>query len=104
MIPSFAAMGARFSLSPYFGHPRKAAQLAVFKSVPLDRLLTETDAPDMRPPDELNPHPLQAADGSSLNHPANLRVSYELLASIRGMLVEELQDVIAANYAKLFAF
>ncbi len=104
MIPSFVALGARFSLSPYFGHPRKAAQLAVFRSVPLDRLLAETDAPDMWPPAELNPHPLQSAQGTTLNHPANLRVSYELLAQVRGMPVDELQGIIAANYAALFAF
>lgn len=102
MIPTFAKFGAYFSLSPYFGHPRKAAQLAVFKAVPLDRLLTETDAPDMWPPDELNPHPLQTADGKALNHPANLRVSYDLLAQVRGMEVEELEKVIAENYRALF--
>lgn len=102
MIPSFASMGAYFSLSPYFGHPRKAAQLAVFKEVPLDRLLAETDAPDMWPPDDLNPHPLKTPDGGTLNHPANLRVSYELLAKIRGQPLEELQTTIAANYRTLF--
>ncbi|OYW73972.1 MAG: hydrolase TatD [Verrucomicrobia bacterium 12-59-8] len=104
MIPGFVKLGAYFSLSPYFGHPRKAAQLAVFKAVPLDRLLAETDAPDMWPPDELNPHPLQSETGTALNHPANLRVSYELLAQVRGMPVDELQDIIAANYNALFTF
>lgn len=102
MIPTFVKLGAYFSLSPYFGHPRKAAQLAVFKAVPLDRLLAETDAPDMWPPDELNPHPLHAADGKALNHPANLHVSYELLAKVRGMEVAELEKVIAENYRALF--
>lgn len=102
MIPTFVKLGAYFSLSPYFGHPRKAAQLAVFKPVPLDRLLAETDAPDMWPPNELNPHPLQAADGKALNHPANLRVSYELLAQVRGMEVTELEKVIEDNYRTLF--
>ena len=104
MIPSFAKLGAYFSISPYFGHPRKAAQLAVFKSVPLDRLLTETDAPDMWPPDELNSHPLHSADSKALNHPANLRVSYELLAQVREMPVAELQVIISSNYNALFAF
>lgn len=104
MIPAFVKLGAYFSLSPYFGHPRKSAQLAVFQTVPLNRLLAETDAPDMWPPDELNPHPLQSAEGTALNHPANLSVSYELLARVRGMPVMELQPVIAANYAALFAF
>lgn len=104
MIPSFVKLGAYFSISPYFGHPRKAAQLETFARVPLDRLLTETDAPDMWPPDELNPHPLHAADGKALNHPANLCVSYELLARVRGMSVDELQGIISTNYNALFAF
>ena len=102
MIPAFVKLGAYFSLSPYFGHPRKAAQLATFKSVPLDRLLTETDAPDMWPPDDLNPHPLETTDGKPLNHPANLKVSYDLLAQVRGMGVEELREVIQDNYRALF--
>lgn len=102
MIPRFAELGAYFSLSPYFGHPRKAAQLAVFKQVPLDRLLAETDAPDMWPPDELNPHPLKSSEGTSLNHPANLAVSYALLAQIREMPLDELQKAIAGNYRSLF--
>lgn len=102
MIPSFVKLGAYFSLSPYFGHPRKAAQLAVFQSVPLDRLLTETDAPDMWPPDELNRQPLQTADGKALNHPANLSVSYDLLAKLFHIPILELQATIASNYRALF--
>ena len=58
----------------------------------------------MWPPDELNPHPLHSADGKALNHPANLRVSYELLAQVRGTPVDELQGIIASNYNALFAF
>lgn len=102
MIPSFTSMGAYFSLSPYFGHPRKASQLAVFKQVPLDRLLAETDAPDMWPPDGMNPRPLKTRDGSSLNHPANIDVSHRLLAEVRGMSLEELQTSVAANHRALF--
>lgn len=101
MIPGFVKQGAYFSLSPYFGHPRKAAQLATFKAVPLDRLLAETDAPDMWPPDTLNPHPL-GGQGHPLNHPANLSVSYELLAQTRGMPVSELMGYIGENYRRLF--
>jgi TatD DNase family protein len=104
MIPSFVKLGAYFSISPYFDHPRKAAQFAVFKAVPLDRLLTETDAPDMWPPEEMNPHPLHTTDGKAINHPANLSVSYELLAHLHGIPLAEMQDLIAANYNALFAF
>lgn len=101
MIPGFVKLGAYFSLSPYFGHPRKATQLAVFKGVPLDRLLAETDAPDMWPPDELNPHPL-GSEGVPLNHPANIGVSYDLLAKVRGIPVAELTDQLAENFRRLF--
>ncbi|MEN3942196.1 TatD family hydrolase [Prosthecobacter sp. SYSU 5D2] len=101
MISGFVKMGAYFSLSPYFGHPRKAAQLAVFKEVPLERLLAETDAPDMRPPEEMNPHPL-GGEEEPLNHPANLKVSYELLARGRGLPMEELKGQLEENYHRLF--
>ena len=101
MIPSFVKMGAYFSLSPYFGHARKASQLATFAAVPLDRLLAETDAPDMWPPDELNQHPLQH-DGKPTNHPANLQVSYTLLAQVCGIPLTTLIDQIGENYRRLF--
>jgi TatD DNase family protein len=101
MIPSFVKMGAYFSLSPYFGHARKAQQLATFAAVPIDRLLAETDAPDMWPPAELNAHPL-THEGQPINHPANLQVSYGLLAKIRGVSVTELEEQIGENYRRLF--
>lgn len=102
MVPSFVKLGAYFSISPYFAHPRKAAQLQTFAKIPLDRLLTETDAPDMWPPEESNPHPLQTSDGKAINHPANLSVSYELLAQLHHLSLPELQTTIAGNYRALF--
>ena len=61
--------GAWFSFSGHFLHPRKAKMLEVFRKLPEDRILLETDAPDMIPPEELIGFPL--AEG--VNHPANLR-------------------------------
>lgn len=67
-------LGARFSFSGYFLHPRKAAVRAVFSQLPSDRVLVETDAPDMTPPSPEFPL-------DSLNHPANLpQISRELSA------------------------
>lgn len=102
MVPSFLKLGAYFSISPYFAHPRKSAQLDTFAKIPLDRLLTETDAPDMWPPDALNTHLLTKADGTTLNHPANLSVSYALLAKGHQKSLEETQQAVAANYQRLF--
>jgi TatD DNase family protein len=101
MVPGLVKKGAYFSLSPYFGHPRKAAQLATFQAVPLDRLLAETDAPDMAPPPELNEYPLGTST-PPLNHPANLHVSYALLAELRGMPLAELIGHVGANHRRLF--
>ena len=68
LIPRLAELGAYFSFSGYFLHQRKQNVRDAFSSVPSDRLLIETDAPDMLPPDNGNDHPLE----NQLNHPANI--------------------------------
>lgn len=103
MIPSLAKLGAYFSLSPYFLHERKSVQREVFKLVPLDRLLAESDAPDMRPPDSANAHPLCDTAGRSLNHPANIELSYRLLAELRGMSLNALASQLEQNFHQLFS-
>lgn len=100
MVPGFVERGAYFSISPYFFHERKRAQRELFQAVPLDRLLIETDAPDMRPPPELNPHPLALPDGTPLNSPANLRFCYEQTAALLGLEVQDLAARVAANYQR----
>ncbi len=60
--------GAWFSFSGYFLEERKAKVLEVFKHLPKDRILLETDAPDMMPPFYLMKFPLS----EGVNHPANL--------------------------------
>ncbi len=102
MVRGFASRGAYFSFNAYYLHERKAAQRAVFRDIPADRILIETDAPDMRPPDERNTHPLQDADGAAINHPANLALAYTALAEIRGVPVDQLAGQVAENFARLF--
>ncbi|WP_386818071.1 TatD family hydrolase [Luteolibacter algae] len=58
-----------FSFSGYFLQPRKRKVLEVYKQLPADRILLETDAPDMAPPEDLISKPTTGA----VNHPANLR-------------------------------
>ncbi len=102
MVRGFLSRGAYFSFNAYFLHQRKAAQRAVFQHLPPDRLLVETDAPDMRPPDEQNRHPLLASDGARINHPANLALAYTALANLRGSHSAELTGQITRNFARLF--
>ena len=61
--------GAWFSFSGHFLHPRKAKVLEVFRKLPVDRILLETDAPEMIPPEDF----VKFSLGAGVNHPANLR-------------------------------
>ncbi len=89
MVGDFTALGAFFSLSGHFFHPGKEGKLAAFDAVPADRLLLETDAPDMLPPPEMRPFHLVDPAGQEVNHPGNLLAIYEAAATRRGWSVEE---------------
>ena len=102
MIPAFAKLGAYFSFPGYFLHERKLKQRETFKQVPADRLLIETDAPDQSLPVEKILHPLAAADGSPLNHPANLPAVYSGLAELLGEKVESLAARVEENFLRVF--
>lgn len=102
MIPMWIELGAYFSISPYFTHERKSAQRDTFRQIPLDRLLIETDAPDMRPPEESNPHPATSPSGDPINHPANLAVSLNLLTDLTSIPTEKLRTQLQQNFNRLF--
>lgn len=91
-------LGAFFSLSGHFLHERKAAVLDVFRQLPDDRILLETDAPDMRPPESHVSHPLPAP----VNHPANLSAIGRGLAETLGMPAAAFAALTNANAARLF--
>lgn len=92
-----ADLGAYFSFSGHFLHPRKAKVLEAYRVVPEDRLLVETDAPDMPPPDGFVSHP--AAEG---NHPANLPRIVEGLAAALGREPADLAELTARNHRGFF--
>jgi len=72
--------GAWFSFSGYFLQERKRKVLEVFRKLPHDRILLETDAPEMMPPGGFVKFPL----GENINHPANLRAIAEALGEELG--------------------
>lgn len=99
----FAALGAYFSFNGHFlrhGSPR----LEVFRRLPTDRLLVETDAPAMPPPPEHRAYSLpELADGFVLNHPANIGAVYAGLAALRGLDVAALARQVEENFHRLFS-
>ena len=102
MVRGLLDHGAYFSFSPSFLHERKSAQREIFRTLPAERILVETDAPDLAPPPEKNPHPLADENGKPLNHPANIALAYDALAEIRGTTRDELASVAGKNFARLF--
>jgi len=91
-------LGAYFSFSGYFLHARKSAVVDVFRQLPKDRILVETDAPDMLPPSGLIIHPLE----DSHNHPANLPSIGAALAASLGMQPHDLAALTTDNAMRLF--
>lgn len=91
-------LGASFSFSGYFLQPRKSAVLEVFRQLPRNRILLETDAPDMLPPEEILTHPL----AEKCNHPANLAAIGEALARALEMEAADLAELTTRNAISFF--
>jgi TatD DNase family protein len=73
-----------------FKNARKAVEVA--ESVPLDRVLIETDTP------YLAPHPFRG----QINHSGLVRYTAEKLAEIKGMSADEIADITFDNASNLF--
>lgn len=102
LISELVDRGAYFSFSGYYLRERKAKTLEVFKHIPLDRLLVETDAPDMLPPEHVITHPLVDTDGKALNHPANLQSIANHLATALEIDFSELKEHLQKNFTRFF--
>lgn len=102
MIESFVALGARFSFSGYFAWEGKQKKRDGFLAVPWDRLLIETDAPDMLGPEEVRTESTFDSEGEAINSPSNLIRIYDFVANMRGVEMEELAEIVDANFRVLF--
>ena len=103
MVKDFVRHGAYFSFSGGFLNPGRAERREVFRQIPDDRLLVETDAPAMPLPKERARWILpESPEGKTINHPANIVAVYEGLAELRGWSVEALSVRVEENFARLF--
>ena len=84
----FIEMGAYFSFhaGQLNRYPKKA--IATVQSIPIDRILIETDAPDTL--------------GVSNNISSFLMQGYELVAELKDMSIEVIQEQVDANFRSLF--
>ncbi|WKY47993.1 TatD family hydrolase [Eubacteriaceae bacterium ES3] len=92
MAKVFLDMGLYLSISGplTFKNARKLPD--VVKMVPLDRLLVETDSPYLTP----TPH------RGKRNEPAYVRLVAEEVARIKGLPIEEIEEITAQNAIHLF--
>ena len=103
LVEPLAKLGAYFSLPGYFAHERKTRQREVFRHVPIDRLLIETDAPDQSlPPNRVKYEWSDPKTSKPLNHPANLSAIYEFASELLGLPLDRLEARVEANFQRLF--
>lgn len=102
LVGPLAGLGAYFSFSGYFAWERKAAQRAVFERIPLERLLVETDAPDMAGPGSCRAWSLEGDGEGRLNHPLNIAAVYRYAAGLRGMEEGAFAAAVEENWRRLF--
>ncbi len=99
-VSGFVERGAFFSISGYFFREDKATKLEAFKEVPEDRILLETDAPDMLPPVGLIRYPMRNVEsGTDKNHPANLAGIYDAYADWSGISLADVVQRMKKNFA-----
>lgn len=99
LLPELVSLGAFFSFNAGQLKPNRSRILNNIRSVPAERLLIETDAPDFLPLPEHRPHQL---DNSEYNHPANLVAGYHAIAKVRKADPEELTAQVGANFRSYF--
>lgn len=98
LIPELARLGAYFSFSGAVTRPASRRARASAAAVPADRLLLETDAPDLAP---LGPGEARVPPGS-VNEPANLVRVLEAVAALRGAPVRDIAARAWENAAQVF--
>ena len=70
--------------------------------MPCDRLLIETDAPALSPPERVQYPLTDVAAGKPINHPANLGAVYRFAAELREEPLETLARKVEENFVRLF--
>jgi TatD DNase family protein len=103
LIPELVQLGCFFSFN---AGQLKAGQTKVhnrIRAVPDERLLIETDAPDMLPTAELRTFELNDTESDKrLTHPATLIDGYSVIVKIRACSLEFLAKQVAKNFETYF--
>ena len=102
LVTELVPLGAYFSFSgPFLVNNRPRAR-EILQRIPPGRLLAETDAPDMCPPEEYRKHQLEGPGHAPLNHPANLPQVIRGMAEILDDEEQPLRSLLLNNFLTFF--
>lgn len=93
LLDAALEIGFYISASGVITFQKSNALREIFKTVPLDRLLVETDAPYLAP----------APFRGKQNEPSLLPYTLGMLANIKGVTVEEMSEITTQNFKNLFS-
>lgn len=102
LVGPLVGMGAYFSFSGTVANANFKRVREALLAVPLDRLLLETDAPNMLPVEGFRNRVVTNSDGTQYNHPANLPEILQGTARLLGLQVETLREQVWENSVRFF--
>lgn len=102
LVQPLADVGAYFSFSGTVVNENFKKAREALRTVPLDRLLLETDAPNMLPLESFRERVVTNSDGTEHNHPANLPRILQGVADLLGMPADELKEQVWENSVRFF--
>lgn len=104
LIPELVEMNTYFSFNAGQFKPNAKTVYEAIRQIPIERLLIETDAPDMLPPEEHRAFSFASSntEKNPLNHPANIHAAYKAVAFIREIEIEALTEQVANNFQTYF--
>ncbi|KAL3627661.1 hypothetical protein CASFOL_029024 [Castilleja foliolosa] len=103
MVPQFTSLGAYFSFSGFLMTMKESKAKRMLKSVPVDRILLETDAPDAWPR-TVDPDESVSSSSETVNHPANIRHVLAYVARLLEMGENEVAELSYGNAVRVFSY
>jgi TatD DNase family protein len=101
MVRPLVDLGAYFSFAGTVLNPQRRRTRESLLEVPIDRLLIETDSPDIPPPADRRVEGKTLPDGAYRNEPANLSAILEGVAGLRNEPVDALARTLWENGQRL---